>query len=206
MRVQRTVRRRLHHGSEDGRSSGLSTGGRAHLEQESVRRHCGAVCPDTHCMAPARASSLTNRSRSLGASRRDLARRETEPGAHAGPAGQGKRQKGSDHRRRALRPHGRLRIGAARAQGRGLRSHEKPGGALNLIPAHRLSREIVKIDLDFIFASKLIKLNIKSVVKDPTKLKDFDAILCTVRRYRAHQARGQGRRSGGLRLGLPEPP
>ncbi len=53
----------------------------------------------------------------------------------------------------------------------------RPGGACNLIPEHRLPREVLQTDLDFLLSSPRIELRLGADVGDPGELEGFDAVV-----------------------------
>ena len=139
---------------------------------------CGAVCPETHCMAACSRlridgpvnirdvqQAVVQRATMLG-----LLPRLAEP-----ERGNGKRV--------AIVGAGPAGLAAAAM----LAKHgydveifergERPGGALHLIPEHRLPRPILKADLKFALASSRIRLHTRHNVDDPAELKGFDAVV-----------------------------
>jgi len=139
---------------------------------------CGAVCPETHCMAACARLGLDRpveirdiqqtviqRATALGLVPR-LAEPERVNGRRvavvgAGPAGLAAAA--------MLTRHGY----AVEIFERG----ERPGGAMRLIPEHRLPREVLEADLAFALASDRIVLHTRHDVRDPSELKGFDAVI-----------------------------
>jgi len=139
---------------------------------------CGAVCPETHCMASCSRLridgpvnirdvqlAVVQRATALGLLPR-IAEPETGNGKRvaivgAGPAGLAAAA--------MLAKHGYdVEI---------FERGERAGGALHLIPEHRLPRPILKADLKFVLASERITLHTGHAVADLAKLEGFDAVV-----------------------------
>jgi NADPH-dependent glutamate synthase beta subunit-like oxidoreductase/dihydroorotate dehydrogenase len=143
---------------------------------------CGAVCPDRFCQArcvhknfdrpveiPSVQASLVARAKALGVMP------VLEPVAAGG-------------KRVAVVGAGPAGISAASVlaqHGHRVDVFErgpKAGGACNVIPEHRLSREIVASDLEFVLRLPSVTLKASSEVKDPTALfsQGYDAVVVAV--------------------------
>jgi len=139
---------------------------------------CGAVCPETHCMAacsrvridgPVRIrdvqQTVVQRAAALG-----LVPRLAEPARGSG-------------KRVAVVGAGPAGLAAAKMLahfGHDVEIFERgdrPGGALHLIPAHRLPRPVLEADLEFVLNSDRITLHTRHAVADLAKLKGYDAVI-----------------------------
>ncbi len=143
---------------------------------------CGYTCPDTHCQAactrmgfdrpveiPSIQTTLVKRAAELGGMpvlEEPVAEKgKTVAVIGAGPAG-------------LVAAHTLTRLGYRvevfdRA--------EQAGGACNLIPEHRLPRDVLKVDLDYLLDSPRLKLHLGSDVGDPAELAArFDAVVLAV--------------------------
>ncbi|MFH1018653.1 MAG: FAD-dependent oxidoreductase [Pseudomonadota bacterium] len=141
---------------------------------------CGAVCPDTHCMAVCSRKDI-DRPVEIPSLQESIIRRAARLNGYpqfAEPKENGKRI--------AVIGAGPAGLAAAFTLSRfgyGVEIFEKtgkPGGALNLIPRHRLDVDVLKGDLAFVLSSKRIKLHVDTMVSDPKALKGFDAVILTV--------------------------
>jgi len=139
---------------------------------------CGAICPETHCMAacarlrlagPVRIrdvqQTVVQRATALGLVPR-LAESAPRTGKRvsvvgAGPAGLAAAL--------MLAQHGYDVAIFERS--------DRAGGALHLIPEHRLPRPVLEADLAFALASDRITLHTNRPVRDPSELTGFDAVI-----------------------------
>ncbi len=140
---------------------------------------CGAVCPDSHCMAacsrvgfdrpveiPSIQETLVRWAHRLGrlpemTEAADTGKRVVIVGA--GPAGLA-----AAFTLSKLGHHVLL-----------LEREDHAGGACNLIPEHRLDRTVLLRDLEFVLGSERIDLRLGQDVEDPDNLVGFDAVLVT---------------------------
>ena len=138
---------------------------------------CGAVCPDTHCMAacsrlgfdrpveiPSIQETLVRQAHRMG--KLPEMREAPETGKRvvivgAGPAGLAAAFCLSRLGHRVLI----------------LEREVAAGGACNLIPEHRLDRTVLLRDLEFVLGSDLIDLRLGQTIEDPDNLVGFDAVL-----------------------------
>jgi len=140
---------------------------------------CGGVCPDTHCQAacarlgfdraveiPTVQAAIIARAKKLGVMP-ELD--ETEANGRkvavvgAGPAG-------------LAAAFGLARLGYAVEV---MDSGHKAGGAVGLIPPHRLNPEVLASDIDWVLANSRISLSLDTRVDDPAALLDhgFHAVV-----------------------------
>jgi len=148
------------------------------LSHNPMGATCGITCPDTHCMAactrtrfdrsieiPACQTSIIMRAKELG-----LTPSVEEPDAEtgkrvaiigAGPAGMAAAF--------VLSRHGHRTVLYDRAS--------EPGGAARLIPEHRLPRDVLQADIDFLLSSERIEQKLGVDVKDPAELEHYDAVI-----------------------------
>ncbi len=139
---------------------------------------CGAVCPEYHCMAacvrrtfdrpvqiPDVQQTIVQRATQLG-----LVPKVEEPAKSSG-------------KKVAVIGAGPAGLAAAFTLSRLghqvelFERTDKAGGACNLIPEHRLPRDVLDADLKFLLASKRITLHTRKVVNDPAELAAFDALI-----------------------------
>ncbi|MBI5510913.1 MAG: FAD-dependent oxidoreductase [Deltaproteobacteria bacterium] len=150
------------------------------LSKNPLGGTCGAVCPDTHCMAacvkkkidhpiqiPAIQAGIILRAARLG--KRPVFELPVKNNGKkvaivgAGAAG-------------LVAAHTLAHMGYAVEI---FEQNAKAGGALCQIPTARLSPEILKHDLDFILQSPLITLRLNTPAKPGKQLAGFDAVLVT---------------------------
>ena len=150
------------------------------LSQNPLGGICGAVCPDTHCMAACSRTGI-DRPIEIPAVQQAVVDRAHAAGTvpefvlpelngkkiaviGAGPAG-------------LAAAFTLSRLGYAIEL---FDRQSKAGGACNLIPTHRLSPTTLRNDLAVILDSDRITLHLDSDVTDPASLTGFDATLVTV--------------------------
>ncbi|MBW2455403.1 MAG: FAD-dependent oxidoreductase, partial [Deltaproteobacteria bacterium] len=142
---------------------------------------CGAVCPDTHCMAACSRNGL-DRPVEIPSCQETIVRKATELGLapkFAVPAE-------DNGKRIAIIGAGPAGLGAAFALSRqGYRAvifdrFTEPGGSCLLIPEHRLAPEVLEADLEGLLATDRIEVKVGTKLDDPTTLEGFDAILVAV--------------------------
>jgi NADPH-dependent glutamate synthase beta subunit-like oxidoreductase/dihydroorotate dehydrogenase/Pyruvate/2-oxoacid:ferredoxin oxidoreductase delta subunit len=154
---------------------------------------CGAVCPDTHCQAacshklfdgpieiPFVQAAIVARAKKLGV----MPRLDETP---------------ANGRRVAIVGAGATGLGAAGALAQLgyevdlLERHAKPGGAVRLIPPHRMDPGVLETDVEWLLRHSRIRLHTNRPVADPAALlgQGYDAVLVTVGRHQP------------LRLGIP---
>ncbi len=142
---------------------------------------CGAVCPEFHCMA--------------ACSRKDIDRPVEIPSLQESIIRKAAKLKGYPHIAEPKEENGK-RVAVIGAGPAGLAASftlsrlgyaveifeksGKAGGALNLIPPHRLDPEVLEGDLKFLLASQRIRLHLNRPVIDPKSLKGFDAVVMAV--------------------------
>ncbi len=150
------------------------------LSQNPLGGICGAVCPDTHCMAACSRAGL-DRPIDIPAVQHAVVSRAHRTGTVPTlelPAENGKKV--------AVIGSGPAGLAAAftlSRQGYRVDVFERagaPGGALNLIPAHRLPRETLDNDLRFLLSTDRITVHLDHEVTDPAALTGYDATLLAV--------------------------
>jgi dihydropyrimidine dehydrogenase (NAD+) subunit PreA len=138
---------------------------------------CGAVCPDTHCMAACTRAGF-DRPVEIPSVQETLIRRAHRLGklpVLVEPPATGKRV--------AIVGAGPAGLAAAFALSRYghrvliLERDEHAGGACNLIPEHRLDRTVLLRDLEFVLGTERIDLRLGQTIEDPDNLVGFDAVL-----------------------------
>ena len=141
---------------------------------------CGAVCPDTHCMAACSRLGF-DRPVEIPSVQETLVRRAHELGVVPEvsiPEANGKRV--------AVVGAGPAGLAAAFTLSRlgyavEIFEREKTvGGACALIPDHRLDVDVLSNDLSFLMSTDRIDLHLGRVVADPAELDGFDAVLVSV--------------------------
>ncbi len=142
---------------------------------------CGAVCPDTHCMAACSRSGL-DKPVEIPALQETIIRKATKLGLSpefAVPAA-------DNGKRVAVVGAGAAGLAGAFVLTRqGYRvvvfdRFDEPGGACLLIPEHRLPPEVLKADLKGLLATDRVELKLGAQLDDPNALEGFDAILVAV--------------------------
>jgi len=141
---------------------------------------CGAVCPDTHCMAACSRLGF-DRPVEIPSVQQTLVRRAHELGVVptvAIPDANGKRV--------AVIGAGPAGLAAAFTLSRlgyAVEIFEREhtvGGACALIPDHRLDVDLLSDDLSFLMSTDRIELHLGRPIADPAELEGFDAVLVAV--------------------------
>ena len=139
---------------------------------------CGAVCPETHCMA------ACARVRIDGAVEiRDVQQTVVQRATALGLVPRLAEPEQGNGRRVAIIGAGPAGLAAAMMLSRHgydveiFERGDRPGGAMHLIPAHRLPRAILEADLKFVLGSDRIRLHTRHNVADAATLTGFDAVI-----------------------------
>ncbi|MBN2406252.1 MAG: FAD-dependent oxidoreductase [Elusimicrobia bacterium] len=139
---------------------------------------CGSVCPDRHCMAEC-SHRLFDGAISIPDLQAEIIRRARELGGIPDFD-----EAGTNGRKVAVVGAGPAGLGAAALLGRkGYRvdiyeASKKAGGMCGLIPSHRLSRDMLAEDIEFIMSLGRITLKSAAEVGDIAVIrKDYDAVI-----------------------------
>ena len=166
--------------SQVGEPSDMARAAAMILTHNPMGATCGEVCPDTHCQAACTRMGF-DRPIEIPNIQATLVMRAAQMGRVAKMA-----EPEANGKRVAIIGAGPAGLAAAvtlvqlgyhvEIYDRG----DKPGGACNLIPEHRLPREILQADLDFLLSSSRILLHLESNITDPGIIEGFDAVLVAV--------------------------
>lgn len=141
---------------------------------------CGAVCPDRHCMAACARSGIDKPIR-IPDVQETLVRKAHALGLNPKPRPTPRKQA-----RVAIVGAGPAGLAAALVlERRGVNtevfeSTDSLGGACRLIPSHRLPKEVLEADLDFLLKTHPLTIHTNKPIDDLGNLNEFDAVLLTV--------------------------